>query len=83
MTKIRCDRSRGARRIIGKDEATMYTPESHDQMFEILSALRTYAAAHAMPDLAEMMDDALVILADEGREALSSPPLAPHATDGR
>ncbi len=49
----------------------MYTPESHDQMFEILAALRTYAGTNAMPGLAEMLDDALVALAKEGHEALS------------
>jgi hypothetical protein len=48
----------------------MYTPENHDQMFEILAALRTYAGAHAMPELAEMLDDALVILTEEGQGVL-------------
>jgi hypothetical protein len=60
----------------------MYTPENHNQMFEILAALRTYAAATAMPDLAEMMDDALVRLADEGRDALARP-AETQANDGR
>jgi hypothetical protein len=56
----------------------MYTPENHDQMFEIISALRTYAGTHALPELAETLDDALVILAVQGREALarSTPPQA-------
>lgn len=49
----------------------MYTPENHDQMFEILAALRAYAGANTMPGLAESLDDALIILAEEGREALA------------
>jgi hypothetical protein len=60
----------------------MYTPESHKQMFDILAALRTYSAANAMPGLAETLDDALVLLADEGRDALSRPK-EPQAKDGR
>lgn len=48
----------------------MYTPENHDQMFEILAALRTYAAATNMPGLAERLDDALILLAQEGEGAL-------------
>jgi hypothetical protein len=51
----------------------MYTPENHDQMFDIISALRTYAGTNTMPGLAEMLDDALLILASEGREELSCP----------
>ena len=53
----------------------MYTPENHDQMFEIISALRTYAGTHSLPNVAEMLDDALVILAEHGREALARPAL--------
>jgi hypothetical protein len=61
----------------------MYTPENHDQMFEIIAALRTYAATNAMADLAEMLDDALVILADEGRDALTRPAPDPAVNDIR
>jgi hypothetical protein len=60
----------------------MYTPENHNQMFEILAALRTFAAANAMPELAESLDDALVLLADEGRDALTRP-APPQASDLR
>jgi hypothetical protein len=48
----------------------MYTPESHAQMFDILAALRAYAGINGMPQLAEMLDDALLLLAEEGREKL-------------
>ncbi len=40
----------------------MYLPESHAQMFDILSALRVYAAMHALHGLAEEIDDALMLL---------------------
>lgn len=50
----------------------MYTPESHAQMFDILSALRAYAGINNMPQLAEMLDDALLLLAEEGREQLGA-----------
>jgi hypothetical protein len=46
----------------------MYLPESHDQMFDILSDLRIYAAMNDMPHLAEKLDDALMLLLAEGRE---------------
>jgi hypothetical protein len=61
----------------------MYTPENHAQMFEILTALRAYAGANTMPDLAENLDDAMLILAEEGRDALTraSAPQVTH--DGR
>jgi hypothetical protein len=45
----------------------MYLPENDDQMYDILSALRTYAAANDMPRLAESIDDALVLLTAEIR----------------
>lgn len=61
----------------------MYTPENHDQMFEILIALRTYAGANTMAGLAESLDDALLILAAEGREALDGGPEAQITRDGR
>lgn len=53
----------------------MYTPENHRQMFEIISALRAYAGTHSLPHLAEMLDDSLMILAEQGREALGRPAL--------
>ncbi len=40
----------------------MYLPESHEQMFDILSELRTYAAANQLTGLAEQIDDAIVVL---------------------
>jgi hypothetical protein len=46
----------------------MYLPESHDQMFDILSDLRIYAAMNDMPHLAEKLDDALMLLLAEGRK---------------
>jgi hypothetical protein len=61
----------------------MYTPESHDQMFEILAALRTYAGTNAMPNLAEMIDDALVLLAEEGQDALSRTEAGKVGQDGQ
>jgi hypothetical protein len=61
----------------------MYTPESHDQMFEILAALRTYAGTNAMPNLAEMIDDALLLLAEEGQDALSSAAAGKVGQDGQ
>jgi hypothetical protein len=48
----------------------MYLPENHDQMFDILSELRLYAAMNGLPRLAEKLDDALMILAAEGRVSL-------------
>lgn len=44
----------------------MYLPENHAQMFDILSELRTYAATNGLPQLAEELDDALMVLATEG-----------------
>jgi hypothetical protein len=61
----------------------MYTPENHHQMFEILTALRAYAGANTMIALAESLDDALILLAEEGREAFARA-AAPQIThDGR
>lgn len=51
----------------------MYLPENHDQMFDILAELRTYAATSGMTDLAEKLDDALVVLAMERRRSGSRP----------
>ncbi len=50
----------------------MYLPESHKQMFDILSDLRIYAAMNDMPHLAERLDDALVLLLAEGGDASPS-----------
>jgi hypothetical protein len=61
----------------------MYTPENHAQMFEILSALRTYAGTNTMPALAESLDDALHLLADEGRGALARAEAPQRSNDGR
>ena len=47
----------------------MYLPESHKQMFDILSDLRIYAAMNDMPHLAERLDDALMLLLAEGGDA--------------
>ncbi len=46
----------------------MYLPESHKQMFDILSDLRIYAAMNDMPHLAEKLDDAMMLLLAEGRD---------------
>jgi hypothetical protein len=44
----------------------MYLPENHAQMFDILSELRLYAAMNGLTQLAEKLDDALMLLAAEG-----------------
>lgn len=46
----------------------MYLPENDAQMHDIVSELRVYAAANDMPRLAEMLDDALILLATEARQ---------------
>jgi len=43
----------------------MYMPENNAQLFDILATLRIYAAMNAFPDLAEALDDALVLVAAE------------------
>jgi hypothetical protein len=43
----------------------MYLPENHAQMYDILSELRTYAATSGLSQLAEELDDALMLLARE------------------
>ena len=43
----------------------MYLPESNEQLFDILSDLRLYAAMNRLPGLAEAIDDALILLARE------------------
>ena len=44
----------------------MYLPETNAQMFDILTELRIYAAMNGMPNLAERLDDAMVLLAGRG-----------------
>ncbi|MFO1142457.1 MAG: hypothetical protein U1E59_08710 [Amaricoccus sp.] len=44
----------------------MYLPENNDQMFDILTDLRTYAAQNGLAQLAEKLDDALLLLVTEG-----------------
>jgi hypothetical protein len=51
------------------DACPMYLPENHAQMFDILTELRVYAAMHRLPNLAEKLDDALVLLEAEARRA--------------
>lgn len=46
---------------------SMYLPENNEQMFDILSDLRVYAATNALPGLAEELDDALIQLEAESR----------------
>lgn len=59
----------------------MYLPETNDQMFDILTELRIYAAMNGMPKLAERLDDALVLLLAEGRRPVPRPLAAPTALD--
>lgn len=59
----------------------MYLPENDAQMFDILSELRVYANLHALPLLAEQLDDALIVLALETRRNANR--LASAAEDGR
>lgn len=47
----------------------MYLPENDAQMFDILTELRVYAAMNGLPQLAEKLDDAVVLLEAEGRRA--------------
>jgi hypothetical protein len=51
----------------------MYMPENNDQMYDILSELRVYAAMNNLPALAEKLDDALVLLRAESRKAKRPP----------
>ena len=46
----------------------MYLPENNEQMFDILSELRVYAATNRLVTLAEQLDDALIVLARENRD---------------
>jgi hypothetical protein len=59
----------------------MYLPESHAQMFDILTELRIYAAMNGLPLLAEKLDDALVLLAAEGQCGGKTPRQIPAAGD--
>ena len=45
----------------------MYLPENHAQMYDILIELRTYAATSGLSQLAEEIDDALMLLALEAK----------------
>lgn len=63
------------------DQTLMYLPESHDQMFDILSELRVYAAMNALPGLAERLDDALMLLTAESRPAARPSRVVPFAKD--
>lgn len=55
----------------------MYLPEDDAQLFDILSTLRVYAATNHMHRLAEELDDALVLLRADTRQA------ARHSCAGR
>jgi hypothetical protein len=59
----------------------MYLPENHSQMFDILTELRVYAAMNGLPRLAEKLDDALMLLAAEGRGPAWQARPAPAAQD--
>jgi hypothetical protein len=59
----------------------MYLPENHAQMFDILSELRIYAAMNGLPQLAEKLDDALMLLSAEGQVAAKPRRAAPAAND--
>jgi hypothetical protein len=47
----------------------MYLPENDAQMFDILAELRVYAAMNGLPQLAEKLDDAVMLLEAETRRA--------------
>lgn len=51
----------------------MYLPENNKQMFEILAELRVYAAMNGFSNLAEELDDALILLQGEVRRQGISP----------
>lgn len=61
----------------------MYLPESNAQMFDILTELRLYAQHNALPRLAEELDDALMVLALEGRRNAEGKDPAARAEDAR
>lgn len=60
----------------------MYLPENDAQMHDILAELRVYAQSNGMTRLAEELDDAILLLATEGRRAERRRP-SPAAGDGR
>jgi hypothetical protein len=53
----------------------MYLPENNAQMYDILSELRVYAAMNSLPQLAEMIDDSLVLLQAECRHSQGKAPV--------
>ena len=59
----------------------MYLPESDAQMFDILTELRVYAAMNGLPQLAEKLDDALLLLEAEGRRSGRRSRAVPAAKD--
>lgn len=63
--------------------AIMYLPENNAQLFDILSELRLYAAMNRLPQLAEKLDDALLLLETEARRARSGPARTPAALETR
>ncbi|MEM8569487.1 MAG: hypothetical protein AAGG56_01145 [Pseudomonadota bacterium] len=56
----------------------MYLPEDNEQMFEILTELRVYAAMNAYSGLAEELDDALIMLQSEIRRREQSASYGAH-----
>lgn len=62
----------------------MYLPENDAQMHDILAELRLYAQMNGMSRLAEELDDAILLLAAEGRRARRRLPAPPCVGgDGR
>ena len=62
----------------------MYLPENDAQMHDILAELRLYAQLNGMAQLAEELDDAIVLLAVEGRRVRDRLPAPPCVGgDGR
>ena len=61
----------------------MYLPETNAQMFDILTELRIYAAMNGMPQLAEKLDDALMLLLAEGRNPTRPPRAGPAPARSR
>lgn len=61
----------------------MYLPENDAQLHDILAELRLYAQMNELPQLAEEIDDALVLLAAETRRNVRRKCAAPLAEDMR
>ncbi len=62
----------------------MYLPENDAQMHDILAELRLYAQMNGLHNLAEELDDAMMLLAAETRRVAvrrAAPPVA--GGDGR